>query len=263
MPAARAARRNVRHSAFLLTGPVPLRSGVTQRGLWCLGQSRRSSASVASGRGTRRSLSPLPITRSSPLALSMSPTSTLAASPMRRPQAYISRKDARWIGLRTCPRMARASSWVSTVGRRCLRGGRTRFLGEQRPVAIERTRIEEADAAVIGLEGPACATALIAQMQEIGAHLLLAEQVGRALVVGREPADCLDVDVPGPLGKAGKAHVIEHTLTQRGHGLPPFGLIGQDRCPGTRTDTLPAALNDSAPTAKPFSPTAAEASKFS
>jgi hypothetical protein len=134
-------------------------------------------------------------------------------------------------------------------------------LGEQRPVAIERTRIEEADAAVIGLEGPARNTALIAQMQEIGAHLLLAQLVGRALVVGHQPADRLDVDVPGPLGKAGKAHVIEHTLTQRGHGLPPFGLICQDLCPGTRTDTSPAARNDSAPTAKPFSPTAAEASK--
>jgi hypothetical protein len=54
------------------------------------------------------------------------------------------------------------------------------FLGEQRPVAIERTRIEEADAAVIGLEGAARNTALIPQMQEIGANLLLAQQVGRA-----------------------------------------------------------------------------------
>src|SRR5262245_65247177 len=98
-------------------------------------------------------------------------------------------------------------------------------------------------------------------MQEIGAHLLLAEQVGRALVVGREPADCLDVDVPGPLGKAGKAHVIEHTLTQWGHSLPPFGLTGQDLRPGTRTDTLARRPQRHRPTAKPFSPTAAEASK--
>jgi hypothetical protein len=70
--------------------------------------------------------------------------------------------------------MARTSSWVSTVGRRCLRGGRTIFLGEQRPVAIERTRIEEADAAMIGLEGAARNTALIPQMQQVGANLLLA-----------------------------------------------------------------------------------------
>src|SRR5262245_16941116 len=134
-------------------------------------------------------------------------------------------------------------------------GGRV-FLGEQRPIAIERTRVEEADAAVIGLEGTARDTALIPQMQKIGANLLLVQQIGRALIVGREPADRLDVDVPGPLGKAGKAHVFDHTLTQRGHGLPPLGLIGQDLCPGTPTDT-PAPPS----TAKPFSPTAAEASK--
>jgi hypothetical protein len=48
------------------------------------------------------------------------------------------------------------------------------FLGEQRPVAIERTRIEEADAAMIGLEGAARNTALIPQMQQVGANLLLA-----------------------------------------------------------------------------------------
>jgi hypothetical protein len=43
-------------------------------------------------------------------------------------------------------------------------------------------------------------------------------------VVGRKPADCLDVNVPGPLGKAGKPHVFNHTLTQRGHRCSPFGL---------------------------------------
>ena len=69
---------------------------------------------------------------------------------------------------------------------------------------------------------------------------------GERLIVGRQPAHRLDVDVPGPLGKAGKLHVLDHTLTQRGHGLPPFGLTGQDLCPGTRTVPSPAALNNSA-----------------
>ena len=49
---------------------------------------------------------------------------------------------------------------------------------------------------MIGLEGAARNAALIPQIQEIGANLLLAEQIGRAHVVGREPADRLDVDVP-------------------------------------------------------------------
>ena len=81
---------------------------------------------------------------------------------------------------------------------------------------------------MIGLEGATCNTALIPEMEEIGANILLAEHIGRALVVGSEPADRLDVDVPGPLGKAGKPHVVDHTLTQRGHGRSPFGFKRQD-----------------------------------
>jgi len=88
------------------------------------------------------------------------------------------------------------------------------FLGEQRPIAIERPRIKEADPAVIGFEGTTRDSALIPQMEEIGANLLLAEHLGRAHVVGRE---------------------IE--IHQR------------------------ATFNDPTPTAKPFSPTAAEVSK--
>jgi hypothetical protein len=90
---------------------------------------------------------------------------------------------------------------------------------------------------MIGLEGATCNTALIPEMEEIGANILLAEHIGRALVVGSEPADRLDVDVPGPLGKAGKPHVVDHTLTQRGHGRSPFEFRHQEFCPGTRADT--------------------------
>ena len=46
---------------------------------------------------------------------------------------------------------------------------------------------------MIGLEGATCNTALIPEMEEIGANILLAEHIGRALVVGSEPADRLDV----------------------------------------------------------------------
>jgi hypothetical protein len=86
-------------------------------------------------------------------------------------------------------------------------------LGEQGPITIKRPRIKEADSAVIGLEGATRSTAFIAQMKEIGADFLLTEDIGRAHVVGRKPADCLDVNVLGPLSKAGKPHVINHTLT--------------------------------------------------
>ena len=68
---------------------------------------------------------------------------------------------------------------------------------------------------MIGLEGAARDTALIAQMKEIGANLVFTEHIGRAHVVGRNPADCLDVNVPGPLGKAGKPHVINQPKSLR------------------------------------------------
>jgi len=128
------------------------------------------------------------------------------------------------------------------------------FLGEQRPIAIKRPRIKEADPAVIGLEGTTRNTALIAQMKEIGANLLLAEHIGRAHVVGGEPADCLDVDVPGPLSKTGKPHVVDHTLTQRGHGRSPFEFRHQEtlsRHPSRYTNPQPSTTPP--PTAKPFS----------
>jgi hypothetical protein len=136
------------------------------------------------------------------------------------------------------------------------------FLGEQRPIAIKRPRIKEADPAVIGLEGTTRNTALIAQMKEIGANLLLAEHIGRAHVVGGEPADGLDVDVPGPLSKTGKPHVVDHTLTQRGHGRSPFEFRHQEtlsRHPSRYTNPQPSTTPP--PTAKPFSPTVDDGSQ--
>src|ERR1700730_8903275 len=82
------------------------------------------------------------------------------------------------------------------------------------------------------------------QISAAGSNILLAEHIGRALVVGSEPADRLDVDVPGPLGKAGKPHVVDHTLTQRGHGCSPFGFKRQDLCPGTDQIPQHAVPND-------------------
>ena len=79
-----------------------------------------------------------------------------------------------------------------------------------------------------------------------GAVAVDALEVGQEPLVGSEPPDRLDVDVPGPLGKAGKPHVVDHTLTQRGHGRSPFGFKRQDLCPGTDQIPQPAALNDCA-----------------
>ena len=72
-----------------LTGLVPTRLGNSQRGLRCVRQRRRRSSRTGCGSGTRRSLSPLPMMRSSRLAPSIAVTSRVVASLMRRPQAYM------------------------------------------------------------------------------------------------------------------------------------------------------------------------------
>src|SRR5262249_42344099 len=59
----------------------------------------------------------------------------------------------------------------------------------------------------------ACDASLISQMQEIGAHLRLAQQIGRTHVVSCQPADGLDVNVLRPRHEAGQRHVLDHTLT--------------------------------------------------
>src|SRR5271165_1907247 len=126
MPASRIAARNVRHNASRLIGPLRFRLGHSHRGLRCTFQRRRSSSRTGCGSGTRRSLLPLPTTRTTPLTPSTAVTSRVAASLVRRPHAYMSRKAVLATGFLTRPRIARASASDGTLGKRL--GGRTLFL---------------------------------------------------------------------------------------------------------------------------------------
>jgi hypothetical protein len=72
--------------------------------------------------------------------------------------------------------------------------------------------IEKAQAVLAGLEGAARRAAL-AQAEQIGPHLLLAELVRRAVVMRRQPAYRLDVDIPRSLGQTGQDHVLDHPRT--------------------------------------------------
>ena len=113
--------------AFLLTGPVPLRSGVSQRGLRCVSHRRRSLASIGSGSGTRRSLSPLPMTRSTPLVFSISRDLNLGL-PRQCAGHRRTSVESRSLTGSDCapePEMAPTSAWESAVGRRCFLGART------------------------------------------------------------------------------------------------------------------------------------------
>ena len=127
MPASAFTSRKVRPSAERVVGPTPHWLGHSQRLSPWVFQSCRSSASTGAGKGTARSLLPLPMTRIRPFLPSMAVTSREAASLMRRPQAYISRKALRATGSRTRAINARASASERTSGRRFFFGERTLF----------------------------------------------------------------------------------------------------------------------------------------
>jgi hypothetical protein len=77
------------------------------------------------------------------------------------------------------------------------------------------------DAAVVRGVGPARHAALIAQMQQIAAHLSLAQLIRRAAVVRGKAADALEVDCLGRGRQSGRRHVRDHSLTQLSHrGIP-------------------------------------------
>src|SRR5690348_15914923 len=147
------------------------------------------------------------------------------ASLMRRPQAYMSAKQVRWIGFLTAPRTARTWGSDRTVGSRRCFGGRILFSPEQRRVALQRPTIEELDAAVVGLEGAEC-YAPLTQAEEIDANLILAQFVGRAAVVRGQVTNPVNVDGLGSRRQSGGPHVFDHSLTQRYHGGFPFSSIG-------------------------------------
>src|SRR5215475_3688340 len=128
MPVSARTFLKVHQSAWRVIGPSPLALGQSQRRLPCAFHSRRNSARTGSGSATERSLLPLPTTRISPFLPSIEVTSRVAASLMRRPQAYISRNAILATGCRTLPTTARASASERTPGRRLRFGALTFFL---------------------------------------------------------------------------------------------------------------------------------------
>src|SRR5262249_40061491 len=128
MPVSARTFLKVHQSAWRVIGPSPLALGQSQRRLACAFHSRRNSARTGSGSGTERSLLPLPRRRISPFLPSIEVPSRVAASLMRRPQAYISRNAILATGCRTLPTTARASASERTPGRRLRFGALTFFL---------------------------------------------------------------------------------------------------------------------------------------
>ncbi len=77
-------------------------------------------------------------------------------------------------------------------------------------------RIEELDAAVGDAEGGGGEVAVVLEVEEVVADLLLGEPVGRGVEVVGELPDGAEVSVLGALAEAGELEVLEHPLTERG-----------------------------------------------
>jgi len=108
------------------------------------------------------------------------------------------------------PSRRRICSSARTLGRRFCVGSRI-FFTKERPVPAERAVIEEANGVVIDLEGSARDTA-ITQPDQIRADPLFAQFRRRPPVMGRQPANRLDVNALAP-GRQG--HLFDHPASQR------------------------------------------------
>src|SRR5215470_3154833 len=126
-------------------------------------------------------------------------------------------KQPLWIGFLTWLNSSRTWASLSATGRRfCL--GRRIFFRKERPIAVERAVVEKPDAIVVGLERPTRYSALT-QADKIAAHLLLAEQVGRASEMRRQSLHGFQIGLLRARCQLRQHHVIDHSLAQGCHRI--------------------------------------------
>ena len=77
------------------------------------------------------------------------------------------------------------------------------ILADDQSPTISLSR-SELDAGMIGPKRPLCDAALVAQMQEVAAHLRLTEIAGRALIVGGKAENAADIGGLGVRREAGR-----------------------------------------------------------
>src|ERR1051325_8498053 len=151
----------------------------------------------------------------------MAPTSSVAASPMRKPQAYMTAKQILWVGFLTRRSRLRTCSSVGATGKRFCRGGGAVFFREQRPPAVERVAVEKLNAMLIVLEGSTRDPA-VTQGDQVGPNLFLAQRIGRAPIMRRQPPHRRDIATLRPQPQSHQLHVFDHALTQLCHLCPPL-----------------------------------------
>src|ERR1700674_1963245 len=107
--------------------------------------------------------------------------------------------------------------------------------------------VEETQAVLAGLEGAACNPPL-AQVEQVGPNLFLAELIGRAAVMLGQLVNSPDIDLTRSRGQPGQGHVLNHPHTQWRHG----GLLSL--MVRRATARPPARKDTSSPHPRPRSP---------
>src|ERR1700690_3916913 len=107
--------------------------------------------------------------------------------------------------------------------------------------------VEETQTVLAGLEGAACNPPL-AQVEQVGPNLFLAELIGRAAVMLGQLVNSPDIDLTRSRGQPGQGHVLNHPHTQWRHG----GLLSL--MVRRATARPPARKDTSSPHPRPRSP---------
>ena len=84
-------------------------------------------------------------------------------------------------------------------------------------VAAQGLAIEEAQGAAGQLIVAVRDVPLLEEVEQVGADVLAAEEIGRGVEVGGEAGGASDVSIDGRLGEVAEGHVVDHAATQGGH----------------------------------------------
>jgi len=178
-----------------------------------------------------RSLLSLPMMRSTRRARSMAVTSSVMASLMHTSQAYMTARQVRWNRAADAAEQAPDLILGQPVRQPLLPRQRDLFFPKQIPGPAERLAEEEPQGGAGDLEGAACHPAL-AQVQQVGPDLRLAELVRRAPVVLGQLPDRPEIDGLRLRAQPGQDHGLDHLLTLWRHdGSPSLGCPTGDGRP--------------------------------
>ena len=90
--------------------------------------------------------------------------------------------------------------------------------GQRSPFPLERMFVEELDAAQCDGAGAAGGVLDVLEVEEVVAQFFLCDPFWGLMVMFRQLAHGLDIHLLSPFGQASEPKLLDHALTQWGHG---------------------------------------------